>query len=346
MEAVSGRDLEALRWVDEQYAVRVDQLARLLGRTERTVQRWTRRMSGRGWVELRRLLVDEPAYVWLTPQGRREARTGFGPWEPRVGRLAHVAAVVDVRLYLQGRPPARGRLRAGGAAAVRCGRGRACAEPARGARRGRDRHDPLAGGDAPGRDRRRDGPVRRVATRRRARRDVGRGLQRAARRRAGAPGRVVVGRLAAARLRLAFAAAAHPAAGAAVRVRYPALGRGAGPGAGGAGGAPRAPRRGPGPEARRRPGTRVGACGRGGGARPRRADRGRVGASVRRPLGADHARRARPSRLGHGGDGLGQDGDVPAARLHGCEGDARGGRLLPRRQGRSPQRRALLRPDG
>jgi hypothetical protein len=106
MEAVSGRDLEALRWVDEQYAVRVDQLARLLGRTERTVQRWTRRMSGRGWVELRRLLVDEPAYVWLTPQGRREARTGFGPWEPRVGRLAHVAAVVDVRLYIEGRSPA------------------------------------------------------------------------------------------------------------------------------------------------------------------------------------------------------------------------------------------------
>ena len=105
MEAVSGRDLEALRWVDEQYAVRVDQLARLLGRTERTVQRWTRRMSGRGWVELRRLLVDEPAYVWLTPEGRREAATGFGPWEPRVGRLAHVAAVVDVRLYIQGRSP-------------------------------------------------------------------------------------------------------------------------------------------------------------------------------------------------------------------------------------------------
>jgi hypothetical protein len=105
MEAVSGRDLEALRWVDEQYAVRVDQLARLLGRTERTVQRWTRRMAELGWVELRRLLVDEPAYVWLTPQGRREAGTGFGPWEPRVGRLAHVAAVVDVRLYIEGRSP-------------------------------------------------------------------------------------------------------------------------------------------------------------------------------------------------------------------------------------------------
>jgi hypothetical protein len=103
MRGVSARDLETLRWVDEQYAVRVDQLARKLGRSERTMQRWARLYGEWGWIEQRRLLVDEPAYVWLTSKGQREAGTGFGPWRPKVGKLAHIAAVVDVRLYVEER---------------------------------------------------------------------------------------------------------------------------------------------------------------------------------------------------------------------------------------------------
>jgi hypothetical protein len=106
MRGIGSRDLEALRLIDEQYALRVDQLERVLGRSGRTVQRWTRQLGELGWIELRKLLADEPAYLWLTREGQRAAGTGFGPWQPRIGRLAHIAAAVDVRLYVAERSPA------------------------------------------------------------------------------------------------------------------------------------------------------------------------------------------------------------------------------------------------
>jgi hypothetical protein len=105
MRGIGSRDLQALRLIDEQYALRVDQLERVLGRSGRTVQRWTRSLSERGWLELRKLLADEPAYLWLTREGQRAAGTGFGSWQPRIGRLAHIAAVVEVRLYVEERSP-------------------------------------------------------------------------------------------------------------------------------------------------------------------------------------------------------------------------------------------------
>ena len=101
----SRRDLEALAWVSEQQAARVDQLARLMGRSERTAQRFIRRMQDAGFLEARRLLGDEPAWAWLTPAGQRAAATPFRAWRPSVGRLAHIAAVNEVRLYVQERSP-------------------------------------------------------------------------------------------------------------------------------------------------------------------------------------------------------------------------------------------------
>lgn len=104
---VAGKgDFEALRWVAEQSAARVDQVGRVLGRSERTAQRWTRRMQEAGWVEARRMLADEPAYVWLTSTGQRVADTGFRAWRPSAGKLPHIAAVNEVRLYVAERSPA------------------------------------------------------------------------------------------------------------------------------------------------------------------------------------------------------------------------------------------------
>jgi acetolactate synthase regulatory subunit len=100
------RDLQLLGWLGEQYGARVDQLEVLLDCGPRTVQRVIARLRDAGFVTTRRLLVGEPAWVLPTHAGLRAAGGGLGVWQPRIGLLAHVAAVNDVRLHVQGRSPA------------------------------------------------------------------------------------------------------------------------------------------------------------------------------------------------------------------------------------------------
>ncbi len=104
-ETLRARDLEALAWVGEQYAARVDQLEMLLGCGPRTVQRVVARLRENGLITTRRLLVGEPAWVIPTSTGLRATGVGFGVWQPRLGLVGHVAAVNDVRLHVQARSP-------------------------------------------------------------------------------------------------------------------------------------------------------------------------------------------------------------------------------------------------
>ena len=99
------RDIEVLGWLAEQYGARVDQLEVLMGAGPRTVQRTVARLRAAGLVTTRRVLVDEPAWVLPTGAGMAACGSGFGVWRPRIGLLAHVAAVNDVRLHVQGRAP-------------------------------------------------------------------------------------------------------------------------------------------------------------------------------------------------------------------------------------------------
>jgi DNA-binding transcriptional ArsR family regulator len=99
------RDLEVLSWLAEQYGARVDQLEVLLGAGPRTVQRTVARLRAAGLVRTERVLVGEPAWVLPTAAGMAACSSGFGIWRPRIGLLAHVAAVNDVRLHVQGRAP-------------------------------------------------------------------------------------------------------------------------------------------------------------------------------------------------------------------------------------------------
>lgn len=99
------RDLQLLAWLCEQYGARVDQLAPLLGCGPRTVQRAVARMQAAGLVQTRRLLSGEPAWVIPTSAGLRVGGQRFGLWQPRIGLLAHVAAVNDVRLHIAERSP-------------------------------------------------------------------------------------------------------------------------------------------------------------------------------------------------------------------------------------------------
>ncbi|HEV8651193.1 MAG TPA: hypothetical protein VG276_17830 [Actinomycetes bacterium] len=123
---VTERDLLALAWIAEQYTVRTDVLAVLLGRLSpasprrpgrlggRTVRQRVERWEQAGWVERRRLLGQ--SWVLLTRAGLRLAEVHFDPWEPAAARLAHHHAAALVRLA---REPVPGR--AAGSVSGRCG---------------------------------------------------------------------------------------------------------------------------------------------------------------------------------------------------------------------------------
>jgi hypothetical protein len=98
-------DLELVAWVGEQYAARADHVERRLGCGLRTVQRTLARLREHGMVSTRRVLVGEPAWVLPTTAGLRACGSPFGVWQPRIGLLAHVAAVNEVRLHVEGRSP-------------------------------------------------------------------------------------------------------------------------------------------------------------------------------------------------------------------------------------------------
>ena len=102
------------RFIGEQYAVRDDVLAVLLGRLSpakpqaygmlgpRTLRQRLGRWQQAGWVERRRLL----GHTWVLPTrtGLRLAGLQFDPWEPAESRLAHHHAVALVRLHREAAP--------------------------------------------------------------------------------------------------------------------------------------------------------------------------------------------------------------------------------------------------
>jgi hypothetical protein len=126
--APTHRDVAALAWVAQQYAVRVDTLGLLLGRLSpehpRTVHTWQyasgqhaslpalseatvryhlRRWHRARWVSVQRAL----GRTWIvpTPKGLALAGSGYRPWSLVPSRLAHVHAVALVRLAIEAANP-------------------------------------------------------------------------------------------------------------------------------------------------------------------------------------------------------------------------------------------------
>jgi hypothetical protein len=100
---LSERDGQLLRLVGEQYAVSVNQLAALIGRSYRT-GRWLRdRWRRAGWVESRQLTVGGASFIWLTGAGVRVAGSPYRTWRPNAALAAHIEAVTEVRLLLEQR---------------------------------------------------------------------------------------------------------------------------------------------------------------------------------------------------------------------------------------------------
>ena len=97
----SERDRELLGLVGEQFAVTVEQLAVVSGRSYATA-RWLRdRWRKAGWVESRQLAAGGPAFVWLSREGTRVAQSPYRTWRPNPSLVGHIEAVTEVRLLLE-----------------------------------------------------------------------------------------------------------------------------------------------------------------------------------------------------------------------------------------------------
>lgn len=108
---LTARDISSLRWVGEQYAIRLDQLARLLGRSAgRTLTESTTRAAASRWIrgglaKSRKVTFGEPGFVWLTTRGLREVGLSFKAWEPSASTVNHLYWTNQVRLYAEERHP-------------------------------------------------------------------------------------------------------------------------------------------------------------------------------------------------------------------------------------------------
>ncbi len=101
-------EFQLLRLLAEQGAIPCDQLARFLGADERVATSVVKHLSVLGYADYGRFLHGEPHWAWLSARGARLSGTGFRAARPRVGAMARMRAVNEVRLYIAGRAP-RGR---------------------------------------------------------------------------------------------------------------------------------------------------------------------------------------------------------------------------------------------
>ncbi len=102
------RDIAALTWIGEQYAIRIDHLQRLLGDYAGSEDPLsfdaTRKLVGRrhraGWVEMQRLRGSDPLWVWPTRAGLRNLGRGYSyrNMENNLDNLKRLHATSAIRL--------------------------------------------------------------------------------------------------------------------------------------------------------------------------------------------------------------------------------------------------------
>jgi hypothetical protein len=98
-------EFELLRLLAEQQAIPFDQLARFLDCEQGQAARLLRHLSKLGYADYGRFLVDEPYWAWSTWRGMRVSGMGFTAGPPRVGAMARMRAVNEVRLHIARRAP-------------------------------------------------------------------------------------------------------------------------------------------------------------------------------------------------------------------------------------------------
>jgi hypothetical protein len=115
---LTERDEMTLRWIGEQYAVRLDQLQVLLGRapgrgahhadwvSEGAARDVVTRWKKAGWVSVEKIRAKQPFWVWLTAKGLRKVGLPYkyaDLAETGLDRLDHLYAINVVRLELEER---------------------------------------------------------------------------------------------------------------------------------------------------------------------------------------------------------------------------------------------------
>ena len=98
-------EFELLRLIAEQGAIPFDQLARFVGCDQPQAARLAKHLFKAGFADYGRFLHDEPHWVWLSGRGMRLSGTGFTYLPPRVGAMARMRAVNEIRLHIAARVP-------------------------------------------------------------------------------------------------------------------------------------------------------------------------------------------------------------------------------------------------
>jgi hypothetical protein len=106
---LNQRDRFALTWIGHQYTIRLDHLQILLGQQtesgeklgESAARHVVTRWEKAGWVRVKRLLADEPYWVWLTHLGLRKVGLPYNYKDIKqssTDNLEHLAAINEIRL--------------------------------------------------------------------------------------------------------------------------------------------------------------------------------------------------------------------------------------------------------
>lgn len=98
-------ELAALRLLAEQVAIPFDQLGRFLGAGDAQAIAVARHLGRLGLADYGRILHAEGPWLWLTPRGCRLSGTGFSCELPRVGALARMRAINEIRIQISARAP-------------------------------------------------------------------------------------------------------------------------------------------------------------------------------------------------------------------------------------------------
>src|SRR6201996_1589883 len=97
---ITDRDIAGLELCAEQYGAPYDLLAAALDVTIDRLRGITARWRHAGYAHTGGL-GRGPAWCWLTPAGMRLLGRNYTAQEPSATRLAHIRAVLAVRLWLQ-----------------------------------------------------------------------------------------------------------------------------------------------------------------------------------------------------------------------------------------------------
>ena len=97
---LSGRDITGLMLCADHYGAPHDLLAAVLHVRPDRLRGITARWRHAGYVETG-TLGPGPAWCWLTPAGMKTTGLAYPATRPALGRLAHIRAVLAVRLWLE-----------------------------------------------------------------------------------------------------------------------------------------------------------------------------------------------------------------------------------------------------